>query len=167
MKCRLAVKEDLPQIISMFENIIQDMSVKNINIWDEEYPCNAFEEDILLNRLYVVEEDVIVSAFVLCDTDEAADSIKWKHMTNQAMYLSRFGVHVNYAGKGIGSFTLLKVKEIAKQLNADCIRLFVANINEPACRLYEKEGFTKAEGIYDLVIDEDYILHEYGYEIKI
>ncbi len=32
------------------------MSVKNINIWDEEYPCNAFEEDILLNRLYVVEE---------------------------------------------------------------------------------------------------------------
>ena len=72
MKCRLAVKEDLPQIISMFENIIQGMSVKNINIWDEEYPCNAFEEDILLNRLYVVEEDVIVSAFVLCDTDEAA-----------------------------------------------------------------------------------------------
>ena len=38
------------------------------------------------------------------------------------------------------------------------------DINEPAINLYVKNGFKKAEGVYDEVIDDDLVLHEYGFE---
>lgn len=47
---------------------------------------------------------------------------------------------------------------------AEYLRLFVVDINEPAINLYVKNGFKKAEGVYDEVIDDDLVLHEYGFE---
>ena len=47
------------------------------------------------------------------------------------------------------------------------LRLFVVDINEPAIQLYEKNNFSKAKGIYDEVFDDGFILHEFGYEIKV
>ena len=38
--------------------------------------------------------------------------------------------------------------------------------NTPALRLYEKSGFVRRPGVYDEVIDETLVLHEYGYEKK-
>ena len=46
-----------------------------------------------------------------------------------------------------------------------CIR--DRDINEPAIRLYEKNTFLKAKGIYDEVFDDGFVLHEFGYEIKV
>ncbi|EFC99841.1 hypothetical protein CLOSTHATH_01950 [Hungatella hathewayi DSM 13479] len=40
------------------------------------------------------------------------------------------------------------------------------DINKPAIHLYMKNGFEQADGIYDEVIDDDLVLHEYGFEIK-
>ena len=65
---------------------------------------------------------------------------------------------------GIGSLMLEKAKEVAKNLGAEYLRLFVADINEPAIQLYIKNGFTKGIGVYNEVIDDDLILHEYGFE---
>jgi ribosomal protein S18 acetylase RimI-like enzyme len=62
---------------------------------------------------------------------------------------------------------LAKAREVAKTLGAEYLRLFVVDINEPAIRLYTKNGFTKAMGVYDEVIDDDLVLHEYGYEIPL
>lgn len=59
---------------------------------------------------------------------------------------------------------LEKAKEVAKNLGAEYLRLFVADINEPAIQLYIKNGFTKGIGVYNEVIDDDLILHEYGFE---
>lgn len=60
-----------------------------------------------------------------------------------------------------------KAKEIAKSKGFDYLRLFVVDINIPAIRLYVKNGFIKAEGIYDEVFDDGFVLHEYGYEIEV
>lgn len=38
------------------------------------------------------------------------------------------------------------------------------DINVPAIHLYIKNGFIRANGIYDEVIDKDLVLHEYGFE---
>ncbi len=69
--------------------------------------------------------------------------------------------------KGIGQQMLNKAKEISKSLGAEYLRLFVVDINKPAIRLYQKNGFTKADGVYDEVFDDGYVLREIGYEIKL
>ena len=57
--------------------------------------------------------------------------------------------------------------ETAKSFGMEYLRLFVADINKPAIRLYVKNGFQKAEGIYEEVFEDGFVLREYGYEIKV
>ena len=90
--------------------------------------------------------------------------MEWRDNQDRALYLDRLGVNGNYARMGIGSFMLEKAKETAKNLGAEYLRLFVVDINEPAIRLYIKNGFIRGNGVYDEVIDDDLILHEYGFE---
>ncbi len=83
------------------------------------------------------------------------------------MYIDRLGVDVRYAKRGIGSRMLAEAKELAGALGAEYLRLFVVDSNEPAIRLYEKNGFAKAAGIYEEAFDDGFTLREYGYEIKV
>ena len=161
----MAVMQDLSQIKSIYKNIIEKMNREQIQIWDDIYPCEFFEEDIRNNRLYLLHDNgVIVSAFVMCDTNSGEESIEWYDNQCRALYLDRLGVNVNYSRKGIGSLMLERAKETAKNLGAEYLRLFVVDINEPAIRLYIRNGFIKRNGVYDEVIDDDLILHEYGFE---
>lgn len=165
---RLAVMDDLAQIKIVYKEIIKNMDDNQIQIWDDIYPCDFFEEDIKNNRLYILlNNNEVVSAFVLCDTNAAEKSVEWKSDCSKALYLDRLGVNVNYSRKGIGSLMITKAKETAKKLGAECLRLFVVDINEPAISLYSKNGFIKVDGVYDEVIDNDFVLHEYGYEIEL
>lgn len=68
---------------------------------------------------------------------------------------------------GIGSLALEKARETAKKLGAAYLRLFVVDINKPAIQLYIKNGFVKADGIYEEEFDDGFVLHEYGYETKL
>lgn len=168
MDFRLAVIQDLPQIKSMYLEIIKNMNKNQIQIWDDIYPCEFFENDIKNNRLYLLlENSKIISAFALCDSNSGESHIKWENRESSAVYLDRFAVNGNYLKRGIGSLMLTKAKETAKALGSEYLRLFVVDVNIPAIRLYSKNGFTQANGVYDEIIDEKCILHEYGYEIKL
>lgn len=168
MEFRLADIKDLPQLKAVYKDIIEDMNHKQIQIWGDIYPCGFFEEDIRNNRLYLLLDNaVIVSAFVLCATNSGEKTLKWKNNCGKALYLDRLGVNVNYSGKGMGSLMLTKAKKAAKAMNAEYLRLFVVDINEPAIRLYIKNGFARADGLYHEVIDDDFVLHEYGYEVEL
>lgn len=167
MELRRAVIDDLPQIRAVYKEICWDMDRNGIQIWDEIYPGEVFGEDIENHRLYVLtEQKEIVSAFALCDSNSGADCLKWRNQNGKAIYLDRLGVNVNYKRKGIGSLALQKATALAGALGAWYLRLFVVDINHPAINLYLKNGFTKADGSYDEVIDEDLVLHEFGYEKK-
>lgn len=168
MEFRLATIHDLPQIKTVYKEIIRDMYEKHIDIWDEIYPCDFFEEDIKQDKMYVlVDNGIIAAGFVLCDNNSGSESVRWKCNACKALYLDRLGVNVKYTRKGVGSIMLKKAEEIAKNLGADYIRLFVVDINLPAIKLYEKNHYSKALGIYDEVIDDTLILHEYGFEKKV
>lgn len=165
MKLRLANKQDLPQLKTMYKDIVENMNKNKITIWDDVYPSIFFESDILNKQLYVLEDDsVIVSAFCLCDN---IDSIQWKEPAAKALYIQRLGVNVLYMQKGIGSKTLDEAKEIARKLNYNYLRLLVVDFNYPAINLYLKNGFVKKEGVHSEVIDEETILYEHGYEIEL
>ncbi|WP_367565891.1 GNAT family N-acetyltransferase [Lacrimispora sp.] len=119
------------------------------------------------SRLYVLRKnDEIISAFALCNSNAGSDCIKWHSENARALYIDRFGVNVNYLRKGIGSIVLNKAIALARGLGAEYLRLFVVDINEPAIKLYIKNGFEKVDGIYDEIIDENLILHEFGFKIK-
>ena len=165
MNLRLANIDDLQQIKDMFREIVDNMNKNNINIWDEIYPCEFFKDDIENNRLYLMEDNnEIVSAFVLCDNNAGDSSIKWKDNSGKALYIDRLGVKVKYLRKGIGSVTLKKAISLVKDKGAQYLRLFVVNTNTSAIDFYEKNGFVRADGVYDELIDEELTLHEFGYE---
>lgn len=125
-------------------------------------------KDIKNNQLYVLlNNGEIVSAFVLSNTNLGEDAVKWNDNHAEAIYIDRLGVNIKYSKKGIGSLMLDKAKEIAKTLDAKYLRLFVVDRNIPAIQLYIKNGFVKVDGVYDEVFDDGFVLHEYGYEIKL
>lgn len=166
MQLRLANIQDLPQLKTMYKNIIENMNKNKITIWDDVYPSIFFESDILNKQLYVLEDDsVIVSAFCLCDDN--IDSIQWKEPAAKALYIQRLGVNALYMQKGIGSKTLDQAKELAQKLNYNYLRLLVVDFNYPAINLYLKNGFVKKEGVHSEIIDEEIILYEHGYEIEL
>lgn len=168
MDFRQAVMRDLLQLKDMYKRIVKNMNEQNMQIWDDIYPCEFFEEDIKNNQLYVLlNNGEIVSAFVLSNTNSGENAVKWSDNHAKAVYIDRLGVNVKYSKKGIGSLMIDKAKEIAKTLDAEYLRLFVVDINIPAIQLYTKKEFVKVDGIYDEVFDDGFVLHEYGYEIKL
>ena len=80
--------DDLPQLKVVYREIINNMNNENIEIWDDIYPCEFFYNDIENNCLYVLDEnDEIVSAFALCNSNAGADCVKWKNEKELMMIL--------------------------------------------------------------------------------
>ncbi|KPU44428.1 putative phosphinothricin acetyltransferase YwnH [Oxobacter pfennigii] len=167
MDLRLAKKNDLPRLKTMYEKIIDNMNKNNMRIWDEIYPCEFFQDDIDNKSLYILTEDNdIAAAFALCESNAGEDHLKWKNVKEKALYIDRFGVNVDYLRQGIGGLMLKNALKLAKQKGAKYLRLFVVDINKPAINLYLKNGFKRVDGIYEERID-DFVLREYGFEIEI
>lgn len=168
MDIRTANLSDLPKIKKMYQEIVEQMRKNLILIWDDIYPCEFFENDIEEQQLYLmVEKDEIISAFVLCNSNQGENDIDWMDKKGKALYLDRFGVSRNHSRQGMGSLALRKAKYLAATMGAEYLRLFVVDSNIPAIRLYSKNGFIQAGGTYDQVTHTNSILHEYGYEIKL
>jgi len=167
MKLRLARNDDLPQLKTMYEKIIENMNQNNIRIWNDIYPCECFHEDINRKRLYLLtENDEILAAFALCESNDGAGHLKWKTVKEKALYIDRLGVNVEYLRKGIGGIMLKNAIRLAKQMDAKYLRLFVVDVNQPAINFYLKNGFQHVDGIYEERIDH-FVMNEYGFEIKI
>ena len=168
MNFRMAKMDDLPQLKVVYKKIIEEMNYNNIDIWDEIYPCEFFKEDIENKRLYLLEKNnTIVSAFALCKSNAGAKHLKWEKEEAEVLYIDRLGVNVDYLKQGIGGIMLEKAVELAKENGVEYLRLFVVDINQPAINLYIKNGFKRAEGIYDEIIDDNLTLHEYGFEKQV
>lgn len=168
MEARLANLDDFVQIKKIYAEIVADMIAKNLNIWDEIYPCSCFMEDIQRERLYVIENNgSIVSAFALCSHNDGNQQVTWHDPKATYLYLDRLGVCVKEQKKGMGALAIQSAMEFAKKRKIAYLRLFVVEENHAAINLYEKMGFQKAMGIYHEVIDDTLTLHELGYEIKI
>ncbi|MEG0754056.1 MAG: GNAT family N-acetyltransferase [Angelakisella sp.] len=167
MNLRLANMDDLPQLKAVYKKIIDNMNKDNLQIWDDIYPCEFLGKDIENSRLYVlVDNNEITSAFALCNANAGADYVTWENKHSKALYIDRLGVNVDYMRKGIGSITLNKAITLAGEKGAQYLRLFVVDINKPAINLYIKNGFKKVDGTYNEIIDDDLVLHEFGFEIK-
>lgn len=168
MNLRLASLNDLPKLKVMYKEIIDNMNKNNIEIWDDIYPCEFLKDDIGSNALYLLVEDneVIVGAFTLCESNSGENYVKWDNKDEKALYIERFGVNIHYLRKGIGSLLIKYAIDLTKEKGSNYLRLFVVDINKPAINLYLKNGFNKVDGIYKERFD-DFELIQYGFEIKV
>lgn len=167
MNFRLATKSDLQQLKTVYKKIIEDMNRNNIHIWNEIYPSEFFEDDIKNENLYLLtKDDEIVAAFALHESNVERENVKWKDEKGRAVYISRLGINVDYAKKGIGSEMLKIAMKLAKRRDAQYLRLFVVDINKPAINMYLKNGFTQVDGTNIEKIGK-FLLCEYGFEIEV
>ena len=58
MDFRLAGMQDLLQLKDVYKQIIKNMDEQDIQIWDDIYPCEFFEEDIKNISLGKFKKDV-------------------------------------------------------------------------------------------------------------
>ena len=167
MDVRPAYIGELPELKAMFREITDHMNHSNVRIWDEIYPYAFLEEDIRAGRLYILKNgDDIAAAFALCESNEGEPFVKWENADAKALYIDRLGVNVKYLRQGLGRVMLRNAAELAFRKNAEYLRLFVVDINEPAVHLYRENGFAQAEGIYEEKFD-DFVLREYGFEKRL
>lgn len=159
---------DLASIRHMYWDMVEEMKRCRMQIWDDVYPCEYLEKDIAGGCFYIIEENgKIQGGFALCDSASGEDEVKWGSPSQKAFYIDRLGVCVNSRGKGIGSLLLQEALRLVREKRGEYLRLFVVDSNIPAIRLYEKNGFRRAQGVYEEKIDDELVLRQYGFEIKI
>ncbi len=168
MKFRLATLSDLESIKSTYINIVKNMLSNGFTNWNDSYPVNYIEDDIVNNKFYIMTDGInILSGAAVSNNHDGDDTIKWQNPKASALYIDRLGVNVKYLHKGIAGSMLQKIRELANSQNIEYIRLFVVDNNKPAVKLYEKNKFAKVDGIYNEVIDNEFILPQYGYELRV
>lgn len=166
MEVVLAKLEDLNQIKEMYTKIIKKMYKDDIKIWNEYYPNEVFESDIEQQNLYLLKNDgEILGAFSIYEFDNSFEGIEWEGINEKAYLLNRLGVNVKYLQQGIGKKLITEACKIAKGNNARYLRLLVSEVNTPAINLYFNYGFKKVPGVYKEVINDNFSLNEYGFEM--
>ena len=165
---RLATLQDLPRLKDMYRRIIAYLDEVNMQIWDDYYPCELLEGDVEKQQLYVmVQGDTPVAAFALCQSSGGANHVEWEEPGASALYLERLGVDTLHMRSGLASQMLQKAVEVTREQGREYLRLFAASSNPPSLALYRKNGFRQAKGIFEEVIDENWTLSEYGFEIRV
>lgn len=164
---RRAVTDDLPQIIDLIKRVIIKLNEDRIFIWDDFYPANFIEEEILQQRLYVVSlEENIFSCFALNPVNRGSEKVKWPHVHSKALYLDKFCVDPKYQRQGMGQKIIQEALKISGELGYTSLRLFVVDFNTPALEFYENCEFVRAEGLFFDKIEER-TLTEIGFEKNI
>lgn len=153
----------------MFDKIVKFMESNNVFIWNEYYPFEEFENDIQNKNLYVVVGNgKIISAFGLFDDVNGSNCFEWNDKNAKALYLGRFGVNPDFQNQGCGAKTINEAIKIAKNMNANYLRLQVVDTNIPAINFYKKVGLNYVNGRFEEHIEEtNTTLVEYGFEIKL
>ena len=164
---RKAVESDLPYIKEMYKTITEKMNSEGIRIWYDGFPYPVICERVPRGEFYVLTDDSgIIAGFSVSEKHEHESAVVW-HVSGKPVYFGLFGVRTDMTRKGVGSIALREAAKLAKKQGGACLRLFAVDINTPAVRLYEKNGFVKADGILVEDIGECGIAHEYGFELDL
>ena len=168
IRIRRAAFSDLPAAKEMYAALVARMGQEGWGVWDETYPRDFVEKDIERDQFYLLlEGDRLVGAFALPAHDNGEGDVPWQEPSAPARYLYRFGIAVEYGGRGLGRLALERIGELARGLGAGYLRLYVAHENEPAIALYRKAGFSQPPGEFGEVLEDGTRLFEYAFEKRL
>ena len=165
---RRAEPSDLPAVKEMYAALVARMDREGWSVWDETYPRDFVGKDVEQGQLYLLlEGDRLAGAFALPPQDEGEGDVPWRDSSAPARYLYRFGIAVEYRGKGLGKLALGKIEELCGALGAGYLRLYAAHENLPALALYRKAGFVQLPGEFGEFLLDGTRLFEYAFEKRL
>lgn len=168
LEIRQAKESDLARVQAMYARLVARMDREGWSVWDETYPRDFVGKDVEQGQFYLLlEGDRLAGAFALPPQDEGEGDVPWEEPSAPARYLYRFGIAVEYRGKGLGKLALGKIEELCGALGARYLRLYVAYENEPALALYQKAGFARLPGEFGELLEDGTRLFEYAFEKRL
>lgn len=147
MKIRHTQKEDIPEILSLFEHARNYMRLhNNPNQWNNGYPSlEIIEEDIQLDRSYVLENDqkeLIATMMYQIGIDETYLEIDGAWLNDKEYgVIHRIASKTNQ--KGAASFLIDWALEQCPNLRID-----THEDNVPMLKLLSKHKFSQCGNIY-------------------
>ena len=168
LEIRQAKESDLARVQAMYARLVARMDRDGWSVWDETYPRDFVGKDVEQGQFYLLlEGDRLAGAFALPSHDNGEGDVPWEDPAAPARYLYRFGIAVEYRGKGLGKLALERIGELSRRLGARYLRLYVAYENEPARALYQKAGFTQLPGEFGELLEDGTRLFEYAFEKRL
>lgn len=144
IKFRLGEKEDLDDIMKIFQRAICEMEKEGIYQWDSLYPNEeVLKGDLEKNELYVgIYDGKIVSVYVL--NQECYEQYKnghWQYENATFYVVHRLCVNYDFQHRGIGKKTMIHIENELRKKNIETIRLDAFSENIYAIKMYEKLGY--------------------------
>lgn len=150
-KFKKAKEKDFSELRALYQTVIGDMRERGLRQWEwGAYPSEELlEEDIQSGILYRAEEDgELCAAFAVSDAlEEAYNSIAWQYGVKPAT-LHRLAIRPDCFGSEMVERMLRFVKEEAKRLGFDCLRLDVCDEDGRMLHLFRSQMLRDAGSVF-------------------
>lgn len=171
MKFRTAVIEEFEEIQNLYWTLIEkSKNEPSFPGWKKgEHPSAAMIKDnIEKGCLYVLEDDSVIKACVICnlDANEEYKKVSWQVKQNgdNVWILHALAVGYEYRGQGLGKILVKKIISLAEKRDIEAIHLDVISHNTVADRFYQSLGFNYicSQSIYYEVVGvKEFKMYEY------
>jgi len=144
MTIRHATRTDVPQIMSLINEVVPAMNAAGNFQWDNTYPnAGVFEVDIERNQLWVAvvdDDDIAGIAAITTDQEPEYAEVGWD-INETAIVTHRLAVSPRYRGKGIAAALLGEAEQEALRRNIRLLRIDTNIANEATKKLFPKLGY--------------------------
>lgn len=153
MIIRKAAEQDIPAVLSLWENAKIFMKEQGLPQWQQGYPAlPEAQQDIALQRLWLIEEDGAPLAAFVFDTlpDPSYASLAEGGWRIPGPYgaLHRIAVAPEARGKGVGRAAAAHCRSLCARLGLPALRVDTHPDNRPMRTMLEKAGFTHCGLLY-------------------
>ena len=149
-------------LLAFFAEVRKGLAIVGIDQWGPEYPAEEHvTSDLKNDSVYVYSQAAseemknlkpyqssLLQGTITLDQNQSPQyqNVQWKFETSRVGVIHRLAVHPDHWGKGIAKQLCLFAEDWGKQQGWEVIRLDTYSKNPASQRLYEKLGYTKAEG---------------------
>lgn len=144
MTIRLAVLEDIPQIMHLVKKVIPLMHAVGNFQWGADYPNpEVFANDIEIGQLWIaeIEGQVVGVSAITTDQDPEYADAGWD-ISEEAIVTHRLAVDPDCQGKGIARGLMEQAEVVAKNRNIKTLRVDTNSENLATRALFPKLGYT-------------------------